>query len=110
MRQDGVWSGMAEIRVDPAALRDAGGELEAVAGRVDAARRGLASLGGTAAAAGDGPAAASFERMRAALDAGVDRAGLLLSLLGRRVEAGADGYQATDQAALPPPPAPGGAP
>ncbi len=101
---------MEEIRVDPAALRDAGGEIGAVAGRVEAARRSLASLGGCAAAAGAGPAAASFERMRAALAAGIDRAGLLLSLLGRRVEDAADGYQATDRAALPPPPAPGGAP
>ena len=109
MRRDGVWSGMAEIRVDPAALRDAAGELGAVAERVDAARCGLASLGGTAEAAGDGPAAASFERMRAALAAGVDRAGLLLSLLGCRLEAAAGGYEAADQAAVPPPAA-GGSP
>jgi uncharacterized protein YukE len=101
---------MEEIRVDPAALRDAGGDIGAVAGHVEAARHGLAGLAGTAAAAGDGPAAASFERMRAALAAGVDQAGLLLSLLGRRVEGAADGYQATDEAALPPAPARGGIP
>jgi uncharacterized protein YukE len=101
---------MEEIRVDPAALRDAGGDIGAVAGRVDAARHGLAGLGGTAAAAGDGPAAASFERMWAALAARVDQAGLLLSLLGRRVEGAADGYQATDQAAMPSRPTAGGVP
>jgi hypothetical protein len=101
---------MEEIRVDPAALRAAGGAVAAVAGRAEAARRGLASLDGTAAAAGGDPAAGSFERLRAALAGGVDRAGLLLSLLGRMMEGAADGYQATDQAALPPPPAPGGAP
>ncbi len=100
---------MQEIEVDPVALREAGGAIGAVAVRVDAARHGLASLGETAAAAGDGPAAASFERLRAALSARVDQAGLLLSLLGHRVEGAADGYQATDQAALPPLPARGGA-
>jgi hypothetical protein len=101
---------MQELEVDPAALREAGGAIGAVTARVDAARHGLAGLGGTAAAAGDGPAAASFERLRADRAARVDQAGLLLSLLGRQVEDAADGYQATDQAVLPPPPARGGAP
>jgi hypothetical protein len=43
--------------------------------------------------------------MHAALAAEVDRAGLLLSLLGGRVDGAADAYLAADQAALP-----GGAP
>jgi hypothetical protein len=98
---------MHEIRVDPSALGEAGGALRAAAERVDAARHGLAGLGPAGPACGDGPAAASFARMHAALAAGVDRAGLLLALLGRRVDGAADAYLASDRAALPPP-VPGG--
>ena len=94
---------MHEIRVDPSALRETGGVLVAVAERVDAARHGLAGLGPAGPACGDGPAAASFTRMHAALTAGVDRAGLLLALLGSRVNGAAETYLATDQAALPSP-------
>jgi hypothetical protein len=99
---------MHEIRVDPSALWETGGVLGAAAERVDAARHGLAGLGPAGPACGDGPAAASLTRMQAALAAAVDRAGMSLSLLGSRVDAAADAYLATDQAALPD--SPGGGP
>jgi uncharacterized protein YukE len=99
---------MDEIRVDPAALDETGGVLGAAAERVEAARHGLAALGPAGPACGDGPAGASFTRLQTALAAEVDRAGLLLALLGSRMNDAAGAYVATDQAALPAPPARGG--
>jgi hypothetical protein len=101
---------MHAIRVDPSALGETGGVLGAVAERVDAARHILAGLGPAGPACGDGPAAAGFIRMQAALAAAVDRAGLSLALLGGRMDAAADAYLATDQAALPASPEGGGGP